>query len=74
MICRCKLFVFVILFDHDVFVAEHFFKLVYKRFVYHALCTDALFLLLAVDYHLLRAGEHGQNKLDALQGGVVFAF
>ena len=45
---------------------ENVIKLIDECFVYHALRADALFFFFAVDYHLLCAGEHGEDKLDAL--------
>ena len=51
---------------NDVILAEHLLKFRNERLMYHAACADALFLLLAVDDHLLPPGEHGEDELDAL--------
>ena len=41
--------------------------------MYQAACADTFFLPVAVDYHLLRAGEHGEDELDAVEDRVCLA-
>ena len=38
-----------------------------------ALCADAPLFALEVNYHLLLAGEHGEDKLDARKARIVLA-
>ena len=58
-----------ILFLHHVGIAQHLGKLLNKCRVYKAAGAYALFLLLAPYDHLPLSGEHGEDELDALEGG-----
>ena len=62
---------FALLHD-DIFIAEALAQLGNERGVDEAFRSDAALFLLAVDYHLLLAGEHRQNELHELHLLPVF--
>ncbi len=59
--------------QENIGIAAELFQLGDERGVDQALCADAPLFALEVNYHLLLAGEHGEDQLDARKARIVLA-
>lgn len=59
--------------QENIGIAAELFQLGDERGVDQALCADAPLFALKINYHLLLAGEHGEDKLDTRKARIVLA-
>ena len=59
--------------QENIGIAAELFQLGDERGVDQALCADAALFALEINYHLLLAGEHGEDQLNTRKARIVLA-